>query len=160
MVVTLYKNNSANEVINKQLTVISAFQAKPTRPCDILQPTLILSGDVNINAINANYFYVDLFARYYYIDSYTIDSANRIVITGSVDVLKTYAQQILASTQHIIRQQEIGVNFVEDTALPLESERDVKVFKFPQNRAIENSGFTADTKCFLLTVAGGGYNGG
>lgn len=160
MVVTLYKNNSANEVINKQLTVISAFNAKHTRPVDILHPTLILSGDVNINAINANYFYVDLFARYYYIDGYTIDRANRIVITGTVDVLKTYAQQILASTQHIVRQQEIGVNFVEDTALPLESERDVKVFKFPQNRAIENSSFTVDTKCFLLTVAGGGYNGG
>ena len=67
--------------------------------CSIINPTIRIKKDVK----KFNYMYIEPFKRYYFIDSITFGVDKLYIIKGSVDVLATYRESILSSSQYVER---------------------------------------------------------
>lgn len=153
MNVTLFHNESENNKIQKVLIRIDSYPATHLEDMEMENPTVILSSS-HVDMGLCNYMYIDVFDRYYFINKYTIMSGGRIAITGSIDVLFTYRVALLTSNVNVIRNEHVNITQTPDNYLPITSDRKIRVLRFP--RALANADFNSDTKCFILTVAGGG----
>ena len=111
MNITLYKTKSANNVINKKLVSEknlgnSCFLADNT---SITSPTVIVGGITSLDSISDyNYCHIPQCHRYYYINDIIALSGGRVKLVLTVDVLKSYASDILNSTQLVTRQKNQG----------------------------------------------------
>lgn len=156
MQVTLYSTSDDRKKVTKTLTSISTMTAQATQQCSVLTPRLILGGDAVVNAINANYCYIDTFARYYFIKEHITDTAGRIIIDCEYDPLMSYGAQLRATSQLVTRSESVGApTKIVDNKYPLASEKDMLVIQFiggDMNLA------TADaySNNFVMNVAGGG----
>ena len=117
MNITLYKTKSANNVINKKLVSEknlgnSCILADNT---SVTSPTLIIGGIASLDSISDyNYAYIPQCSRYYYINDVIALSGGRVKLILTVDVLKSYASDILASTQLVTRQKNKGKMYLAD----------------------------------------------
>lgn len=117
MNITLYKTKSANNVINKKLVAEknlgnSCILADNT---SVTSPTVIIGGIASLDSISDyNYAYILQCHRYYYINDVIALSGGRVKLMLTVDVLKSYASDILASTQLVTRQKNKGKMYLAD----------------------------------------------
>lgn len=153
MRVTFYTNHSPNNAINKSLSGGTWFDCFHTQPVKVESPEIIVSTQL-VDLGSTNYMYIDSFDRYYFIDGYTVLDGGRIAVRGTVDVLYTYRSNITGSIANVIRQQNAHINETPDNLLPLAVEREIQVYRFEEQ--LNNANFNSTTKCFILTVAGGG----
>ena len=149
MNITLYKNKSANNVINKKLESEknlgnNCILADNT---SVTSPTVIIGGITSLDTIsNYNYAYIAQCHRYYYINDIIALSGGRVKSILTVDVLKTYANDILASTQLITAEKDIGKMYLTDAQWTT----DARTY----NRAIYFNGdyFNTANDCFMLVT--------
>ncbi len=92
MNVTFYNNKSNNNVINKQLEKVNTINFNFKDNTDLLNPILILK-----NYEMGNYCYIDKLNKYYYIEHITVLTGGLFQIQCHIDVLKTYANDIINS---------------------------------------------------------------
>lgn len=146
MLVNLYSCADDVRKYRKQLTLIAEnINAKPTQPCSVLQPTLILN---NINTyIGANYIYIPEWSRYYFAVP-TVLTGAEIQLQCDVDVLMSY--DIGECDATVIRSEQAGINFLVDEQLPIDQSRFfIQGIKFAQTPI----GYTAqDPKKYLLII--------
>lgn len=153
MLINLLQTTDDTRTINKTTTTIKNIQALPTEPTNVLTPSLIVERDNIIMA--ANYMYIPDFMRYYYITGVTIIKGNRLIISGKVDVLKTYAAQLQNCDCIVTRSESIGTpSQIPDNNLPIDPNREeIKSIIFDRDP------FNIDTintaKCWQLTTNGG-----
>lgn len=83
------------DTVNKQLSDGFSVSGVLRDSFDILNPILNVRSKTNITA---NYCYIPLLGRYYFIDGIQIESNDKYEIRLSVDVLKTYETEILNAT--------------------------------------------------------------
>lgn len=156
MQVTLYRTSDDRKKVSKTLTGVSTMTAQATQQCSVLTPRLILGGDAIVNAINANYCYIDTFARYYFIKEHITDTASRIIIDCEYDPLMSYGSQLRATNQLVTRSESVGApTKIVDNKYPLASEKDMLVIRFEggnMNLATANE----YSNNFVMNVAGGG----
>lgn len=100
--ISLYKNKSDSNVINKTLTNETPITGISRTAINLLQPVITVT---NFNVNQFNYCYVNELMRYYYITQSIINPDNTITINLRVDVLKTYEADILASKGLITKQR-------------------------------------------------------
>lgn len=89
--------------------------------CDILTPEFSI-GYSDTAVQSYNYAYIDAWKRYYYITDWRTDSGGKLNVKLSIDVLKTYASQILASDVNVVRNENVGMTHVVDDKYPLYQE--------------------------------------
>ncbi len=155
MIVNLYSTGDNPKTVTKTLTAISSVTARLVHPCNILRPELILSGDSNVNAINANYVYIPDFGRYYFIKDHTTDTAVRIILSCEVDPLMSWAAGIRASSQLVTRSESIGApTEIEDNLLPLKKSKDMFVIQF-EGGSMNLGSANNSSYNFVMNVAGG-----
>lgn len=145
MSVTLKLMNNASDtnVVSKYVTQIGEDIAGTFRAdSSILKPTILIEGTI---PTNCNYFYITEFGRYYYIDDVVTVRNNLFEISGHVDVLKTYENQIRNSTGIIYRQENDWNLYLDDGSFKVYNNPIFDVKPFP-------SGF--DSLHFILAVAG------
>lgn len=82
----------------------------------------MLRYDANI--LNSNYIKIPEWNRYYYIDNINVDNAKTMYVTASVDVLKTYREQIINCNATAVRNENVGTTYTPDTSFPLYPESD------------------------------------
>ena len=148
MNVTLYSNKSDIRVLNKNLSLLGTVTAQFNQEVSIEDPILIL--DAKDNYINANYVYIEKFARYYIVTDKRVLDGGRIEITCHVDVLMSFKNAIYNA--QIIAERS-GSNpdvFVTDDVVTVRDSittyvRNVKVNAFP--------GLTAGNN-YVLTIGG------
>lgn len=99
--ISLYKNKSDSNVINKTLTNETPITGISRTAINLLQPVITVT---NFNVNQFNYCFVNELMRYYYITQSIINPDNTITINLRVDVLKTYEADILASRGLITKQ--------------------------------------------------------
>lgn len=160
-VVQFFKCSDDNRVVSKNLTAFSNNQytgVVPKGELNIMKPQLIFKVDsANIGELMgfANYMYIPELGRYYYIQSKTLLTGNRISLTGSIDVLMTYAAGIRNLNGTITRQENIGINDIVDSLLPLQNRKELAVIEFESSEFNIANASTSNYN-FVLNVAGGG----
>ena len=150
MNITLYKTKSANNVINKKLESEKNLGNKCILAdnTSVTSPTVIIGGITSLDSISDyNYAYIPQCHRYYYINDIIALSGGRVKLLLTVDVLKTYANDILNSTQLVTRQKNKGKMYLADAEWTIDGRTYLRSQYFSENHfAPQNDSF------ILITV--------
>lgn len=154
--VQLYNNTSAVNRIDKSLTGIrsgdNALDGTFRDSVNIDRPTIRLRINDISDLKHANYMYIAMFERYYFIDSITSVRNNIVEIQGHIDVLKTYGYQIGQNTAILSRSSQAGSSGYGNTYLDdnlLATYQDTYNVSYPWGYT-----FSHDNDSLILAVAG------
>ena len=140
--------------LEKSVTWFDTFDCKPYTDYNISAPNLLIVNATGAIA-NNNYAYIADYQRYYYVDSVTIGRNGMYIVQLSVDVLMSYADGIKNLSATISRQENIGINDIVDSLLPLQNRKELAVIEFESSEFNISSAGTGDYN-FVLNVSGGG----
>lgn len=104
MELKLYKSSSSYNVINKKLSLIDTIDIKLKEATNLYSTQIILHNKDNFKNVN----YALLLNRFYFAQVQTINNDKFVIITLKEDVLETFKQDILNSSQDIIRKSDAG----------------------------------------------------
>ena len=154
MLITFYQNQSAPNVIPKVKTKKFDKIGTLKNNTSVRNPVIQLKVADYDNARQCNYCYIADFSRYYYIDDIRIVNAI-IEISMTVDVLESYKDDILNSTQLVARQENKKNYSIIDNRLPMCS--DVSITCHYPDATFDT--FTTNEGFFVLGTTGGVSNG-
>jgi len=148
----LYSTKDCPAVVNKTLKQVESIRnVRLLDNTSILTPTIELAlGDEISNIDSFNYFYIPQFSRYYFITDITA-VAGMYRISGRVDVLKTYADDIKDSFQIVTRQENKQDRYLHDNMIPISDKQEVQEIEFGDTFDDSNSLF------ILVTTGQQGY---
>lgn len=149
MNIKIYHNYSANNKLNKTISLLIEKNVKLKNETNITKPTIILKGDISNNM---NYVYIPKFNRYYYIVDKKSINNEMYEIFLEVDVLMSFKEIILNLHCIIDKQQDLtNINkYYNDGSFIVSSKEFVKTINFP-------NGFNENGE-FILITAGGNNN--
>ena len=159
MTISLFSISDDRKKINKNLddkAALCTVSANLKTPCSIMRPVVqITKGAPGTNWYQCNYAYISAFGRYYFVDNITAENDGIITLELTVDVLYTYAAQLMGTQFQIIRAERYYGAYFVDTQIPLLANKNIRQDKdtdflgsIPQD--------TGDTKYnYVMTVAGG-----
>lgn len=142
--INLQINSSPLEQLDKNISTVVSLSGTLKEDTSIINPVIKIQGDLSSIA-SCNYMTIPRFNRSYIITDIRSITNNIIEISGRVDVLYTYRDQI-RNNAAIIRRQENDWNlYLNDGSFKVYQNPMVLTRTFP-------SGFT--TQEFVLAVAG------
>ena len=144
--------------LEKNVTWFDTFDCKPYTDYNISAPNLLIVNATGAIA-NNNYAYIPNYQRYYYVDSVTVGRNGMYTVQLSVDVLMTYADAIRNLSATTSRQENIGINDIVDSLLPLQNRKELAVIEF-ENSEFNIANANTSSYNFVLNVAGGGKGNG
>ena len=152
LTVTLYNVTDNPKKVNKTLgsaVLTLSNNVQPTDPCDILNPSFIITYPSNIGTFN--YCTVSSpFNRNYFVTDIAVLTGGRMRISCNVDVLTTYAGSIKECVGTFTRSEDPRDYHIHDNKFPLTGDMKSKSTLF-------STIFTAtEDRNYLLTVVGGG----
>lgn len=113
MNVTLYKISDDPRVINKTLTGGKTKTCKVYGNCTRGEPSILVQYDSDVST--CNYMYIDEFDRYYFVQNIQVDGGNRCIVTGVVDPLMSFAEEILRPTYLVSRNShDVNLSYIDD----------------------------------------------
>lgn len=122
--IAVYKQNSANDVMNKSLTPVSMFDGIFNHSIAIKNINIDIKG---YNILNAyNYVYIPSLKRYYYVDSVEIISADYVRLHLHEDVLMTWQELIKIQSAFVTRSENTYDDSIVDDRLPLQSVKTIE----------------------------------
>lgn len=104
MKLELYSTHDSYNTINKELSLIKEIEIRLKANIDLYNPSLIMSKQEFYNNVN----YAKLLDRYYFVEIQNHPNNNFILLNLHEDVLQTYANNILNSSQDIIKKSAAG----------------------------------------------------
>ena len=159
MVITFYTSTANPKQANKSnfLTQIgTAKTLKPTRALALLSP--VVSVEYNADFVRANYCYIGTPFNSYYFCKCAVDVAGRIIVECTADPVYTWYNYLIECPATIIRAESAGVNYVEDSQLPIDKNRYfTEGIAFP-NKMEQNPVADIYGKSYLLITNGGSTN--
>lgn len=144
MTVDLFINSSDRRQLTKQLTPVTSLSGALRDSTSVLNPVILIEGDSSVISA-CNYMYVPSFRRYYYLTEIVSVRMGFTYVTGSVDVLTSWATEIRANTAIIRRQENEWNLYLNDGSLKIYQDGAVLTRPFP-------AGFS--TQELVLAVAG------
>lgn len=161
MFLRLYKNSSADNVVDKSIKLLHEFEEVIFKEdSSIYTPVIIIGGIKNeafmdLESISkCNYFSLPKFDRYYYITDIIMKKGQCIEIHGKVDVLMSFKADIMSSSQDaqlIVRQEVKKNNYLVDSEMPLSSKKQIMEYEFGDE--LTDSGY------YILATVGGANDG-
>lgn len=170
--VTFYYTADQRNVIYKSLTSQLTTTAELYENTDIFNPGLLLAWNDNY-ATTYNYFYIQEFNRYYFLDNVVAEPGGAARVKGSIDVLYTYRTSIGLDTIDITRaylskpyntstgdpwdigSSQIGPTYVKDPQLPVHPHREIKTYPLYNQQVVFNiDSATPTSRNFVLNVMG------
>lgn len=144
MIITLYNNASAPNVVDKQITQVEQAQGVLREASSLIDPTFTMERQ---SPTGFNYFWIEEFGRYYYVTGVSSVGNNLVSVSGHVDVLMTYKTGIRNLTA-VIRRQENSYNLLLDDGIFKSYQNPKhKIIRFP--RSFEEFSY-------ILAIAGNG----
>ena len=113
MILTLYKTESAPNVIGKELTDSLSITINLKASTNVIDPEILLSPRPAVDYFVYNYAHIDSLNRYYFIDSVEVLNGNITRLVLRCDVLETYKDSVLNSNCRYKRKVKEGDYFVE-----------------------------------------------
>lgn len=149
MQIDLMQNTSENNVIGKNLTVISTGDAVFKRNVSALDIELDLHN-INTDILNkSNYVYIPKLKRYYFISNVRYDLGGNVTIMCHTDVLQTFADDIRKLRVIADKSEEAGKSnmYIDDNSFVTENRIVNHIYNFP-------NGFNNSGEFILITVGG------
>lgn len=119
MMVSFYNFTGDDRVANKALTAVDGGTKSCSvyDGCSIINPILRLAYNEKI--ATSNYFNIPEWKnRYYKITNVEVNDAKEMFVYGSVDVLKSFWDEISGCVGHITRNENVGLGYIADTKYP------------------------------------------
>lgn len=108
----IYTNKSNQNIINKEIELVSELNCTFKDDIDILNPVLLVK-----NYTGGNYCYISDFERYYYIDDVGYLTGGVYQLHCSVDVLKSYVDELenaeYYSSDGVLHSIDNEIDFME-----------------------------------------------
>lgn len=146
MTIKTYRHLGDSRKIDKNLTLVETYSnAEIVGDMIIQSPTISLQLDSFTDVINFNYIYIPELRRYYYVKNSTIREDGFVQIQCSVDVLKSFKTDILASTQYVERQENKCSYQVPDKGYTIKSNRNLTIKNFGNPIIVPNDDFILTT---------------
>ena len=132
--------------VDKTLHDVSTYSnAVIVGDMSIHNPTISLQLDSFTDVINFNYIYIPELRRYYYVVDSTIREDGFVQLQCKVDVLKSFKNDILGSTQYIDRQQNKCTYQLPDGMYNIKSNRNLTIKNFGNVIIEPNANFLLQT---------------
>lgn len=144
MDITLYKNDSEPEKIDKTLDSGTLLSGSLRNESNVLTPRVLLECDAETLA-ELNYAYIPLFDRYYYITEIVSVRNSLCMVMLRVDVLMSFKTQIRANYAFIEKQKDAGNKYLNDGSWFHDSRQFYTVKNFPY-------GFNEEGEFVLITA--------
>lgn len=144
---TFYHNASDKNVMYKNITPITSATFAPTGDVNIFTPAITVDYDVNI--LSANYMYIGAFNRYYYINNILLQIGKKLLITGYVDVLMSFADDIQKAFVNVCRAQNPANRDLSDDKIQVNP----KTY-FIESNLFPNDPFTYGGNQYVIGVNG------
>lgn len=142
MDVKLYKITDDSRVVSKTLGDATVVKCVARDTIDVLRPVLTISAS---HVADYNYMYIERYGRYYFIKKVETFPNGKWTISGEVDVLMTYADQIKTLTGTVDRQEFLRNGYLADSMYKAKSYKAIVTKAFP-------NGLTNDS--FILMTVG------
>lgn len=132
-----------------------------TYECDLIDPTTVSSPRIRLSysladaweVMRCNYAYIAMFSRYYFVSQWEFDGPF-LTAHMVVDTLATYAANIKASSQFVVRSSSLSDGAVPDTLYPAKASTVKTSVTVPTEWP---SGFSAG--CFVVGIISGETGG-
>lgn len=154
MNLTLYTTSDDKRVVNKTLTSIKTVDCSVYNSCDLYVPSFLLEFDADV--YTANYMYSPTFQRYYFIKDVVLDAGSRMIVSGEIDVLFTYASSIYNLTATVVRNENAVTNNLIDPIATFTPQKEVKVLQFPST-PFNARNINGNNDANYVLVVGGGF---
>ena len=146
MTIKTYRFLGDSRKIDKTITSVSTYSnAVIVGDMSIHTPTISLQLDSFTDVIKFNYIYIPELRRYYYVVDSTIREDGFVQLQCKVDVLKSFKNDILASTQYIDRQQNKCTYQLPDGMYNIKSNRNLTIKNFGNVIIEPNANFLLQT---------------
>lgn len=159
MTITFYQSPDDPRKVNKTMNAVGGGEQTLSATVNNTDDTISLLNPAFIVASNSNYFsatHIKVAAmgnRYYYINNITLMTGGKMLISCSIDVLKTYATSIISCKGTILRSESVGnPTMIIDGRLPIQTNnRIIDCDNFP------DTPFTlgANVSPYILSTIGG-----
>ena len=146
-------NRIDDRYLIKNFTEMFESEIQLKMPCTIEYPVITLDVSNYPSWSEVNYVYIEELKRGYFIDSYTMKRANLVDYSLRVDVLTNLANQIMAMTCMVERQEFIFSPYYVDNLLPIRKGKWIETKKIGR---VGNGG--GDTNFTLTSTSGTGGN--
>lgn len=148
MIVTanFYVCDSDRRNLYKNISLIFTTDFVFYENSSIMQPRLRLAYNANITG--CNYMYIPALNRCYFIDDISFNNAGEMIVTGQIDVLETYQQQIAGITCNIARYENYDLSLCLDTNILIKNYNIINIYK-------SDSGFDGTFGNYVLQIVGG-----
>lgn len=135
MEVVLYKTNSPKNLVTKKLLNEKRYtNVVFLNEVDNTNPTIDIGFFKKVEELKIyNYAYIPQLGRYYYISTQTFKTGGIVSLSLSVDVLMSYKDSILNSTQLIDRVQSKGKMYIGGYDWVTDERTYIRTHKFAGN---------------------------
>lgn len=104
MQLELYKNNSSFNTINKDLNLLATLNIHLKQRANLFHTQIIIHNNDQLKELN----YAKMLDRCYFVQVQILNNSKFLLLTLDEDVLETYKQDILASSQDVIEKSSAG----------------------------------------------------
>lgn len=144
---TFYRNTSDKNVMYKNISEILTAPITPTGDINIFTPTITIDYDINV--LTSNYVYISAFSRYYYINNISLQIGKKLLLTCYVDVLMSFADEILNTFVNVCRAQNPANRDLSDDKIQINPKTD-----FIETNMFPNNPFTSGGNQYVIGVNG------
>ena len=127
--ISLQNNSSPINKIGKAISTITTVSGDLKNESDVIRPEILIESDSSI--LSANYMTIDTFHRKYFIEEIQSVRTNLWLVKAHVDVLETYASQILSNTAVVLRQENNFNLLLNDGVFKCKQDPRISYRKFP-----------------------------
>lgn len=127
--ISLQNNSSPINKIGKTISTIATVTGSLKNESDVIRPEILIECDSSV--LSANYMTIDALHRKYFIEEIQSVRNNLWLVQARVDVLDTYASQILANSAVVLRQENNFNLLLNDGVFKCKQDPRIFYRKFP-----------------------------
>lgn len=143
--IKLQTNTSSNNTMTKMVNDVLTCDGALREGSSVIDPVITIEGDLSTIS-KTNYMTISEFGRSYFITNIKTIRNNIVEISGHVDVLSSFADEIKKNKGIVKRQENVWNLYIDDGSFKTYQNPLVLTKSFP-------SGFSS-SQSFVLAVAG------
>lgn len=156
MNITFHSISDDRKKINKTLNPIASVSAQLKTPSSVMRPVIqVTKAAMGTEWYRINYAFIPEFGRYYFVDNAIAENDGIVTFELTVDVLFTYAQQLMITQFQVVRAQRFYDAYFMDTQIPTKSNKAIRQSSTTDflGSIPQSTGTTKNN--YVLTVSGG-----